>query len=92
MLPIFDDIAACQGTDTNDWFPDNGNTYHQKESLIRICAGCPVKVQCLEYALDYNVEGWWAGTTSAVRRQIRRHRGITAKPVMPDWEIRARGA
>ena len=92
MLPVFNNPAACEGTNTNDWFPESGNIYHQKELLIRICAGCQAKAECLEYALEYNVDGWWAGTTDGVRKQIRRHRGISAKPVMPDWEIRARGA
>ena len=92
MLPVFSNPAACEGTDTDQWFPVNSSDYAHKEHLARICASCPVKIECLEYALEYNVEGWWGGTTAAVRRQIRKHRGMTAKPVMPDWEARARGA
>lgn len=88
----FKNKPACEGTDTEQWFPENGNVYYAKELLIKICGGCQAKTECLEYALEYNVEGWWGGTTSALRKQIRRHRGIAAKPVMPDWETRARGA
>ena len=92
MIPVFKYPAACEGTDTNDWFPVSTSEYADKEILARICAGCQAKTECLEYALEYNVDGWWAGTTAGVRRQIRRYRGMTAKPVMPDWETRARGA
>ncbi len=92
MIPRFKNRPACEGTDTDMWFTTGKSDYPNRELLTRICNGCPAKRECLEYALEYNVEGWWAGTTSALRRQIRNHRGITAKPVMPDWEIRARGA
>lgn len=92
MIPRFKNRPACEGTDTNMWFAQNGKEYKEKELLIRICNGCPAKLECLEYALEWNVDGFWAGTTDGRRKEIRRHRRMVAKPLLPDWEIRNRGA
>lgn len=35
------------------------------------CAGCPVRKQCLFFALFYREEGIWAGTTDAEREEMR---------------------
>jgi WhiB family transcriptional regulator, redox-sensing transcriptional regulator len=40
-----------------------------------VCAGCPVKRQCLEFALATNALGVWAGTTEQYRQPLRRRRG-----------------
>jgi WhiB family redox-sensing transcriptional regulator len=37
-----------------------------------ICADCPVKAQCLEYALAHGLEGVWGGMTDAERDALRR--------------------
>lgn len=43
-----------------------------EEAALAICARCPVSGNCLEYALK-NVEvGIWGGTTTDMRRSIRR--------------------
>ena len=83
---------ACEGTDTEMWFPGNGKEYTHKEYLIKICGGCPARQECLEYALEYNVDGFWAGTTDHQRKQIRRQKRMIPKPVLPEWEISRRGA
>ena len=37
----------------------------------RICARCPVRVQCLEYALDNEeVHGVWGGTSAKERQRM----------------------
>jgi WhiB family redox-sensing transcriptional regulator len=44
----------------------------------RICAECPVKATCLEYALANRVEyGVWGGTSERERRRILRHRKMS---------------
>jgi WhiB family redox-sensing transcriptional regulator len=46
------------------------------EVAKRICATCPVKEPCLEYALEYRIDhGVWGGTTERQRRRILRKRG-----------------
>lgn len=82
MVIRFKNKPACEGTDTEMWFP-NSSEYPNKHLLIKICNSCPASNQCLEYALEYEVDGWWANTTSQSRRKIRAERGIIAKPVLP---------
>jgi WhiB family redox-sensing transcriptional regulator len=62
--------AACRGTDPESWFADV-RPGHQDENITRlrrICAECPVRVECLNYALDNNEWGIWGGTTDDERR------------------------
>jgi hypothetical protein len=42
---------------------------HEKEAKA-ICAECPYKVRCLEYALKNHEQGIWGGTTERDRRRI----------------------
>jgi WhiB family redox-sensing transcriptional regulator len=53
------------------------------EIARRICADCPVKEPCLEYALHNRIEhGVWGGASERERRRIaRRRRGIAAAPI-----------
>jgi len=45
------------------------------ERARAICAGCPVREECLQYALgDAELEGVWAGLTAKERRAMRRGR------------------
>ncbi len=92
MIPVFKNRPACEGIDTDYFFPDENQKYEHKEYLTRICNGCPAKRECLDYALEYMVDGFWAGTTSYYRHRLRRQRGIQGKPVMPEWELHKRGA
>jgi WhiB family redox-sensing transcriptional regulator len=52
------------------FFPDRGGS---SKAARAMCAGCPVRSECLEYALD-NKEafGIWGGTSERERRQLRR--------------------
>lgn len=65
--------AACSGTDTESFFPA-GDSYDKEtiKFLSKVCEGCPVKNQCLEWALSAERTGYWAGTTPMQRVHIRR--------------------
>jgi WhiB family redox-sensing transcriptional regulator len=63
--------ARCRGTDP-DWFhpPQGGSSTQQ----FRLCAGCPVRIECLEFALsDGEKMGIWGGTPETARRKARKH-------------------
>ena len=45
------------------------------------CNRCPVRDSCLEHALKFESFGYWAGTTPAMRRRIRKQRGIVVQPM-----------
>ena len=67
--------AACRGLDPDLFFLGQwGNPETVKEAK-RVCAGCEVRRECLDYALD-NCErfGVFGGTTPKQRRRMRRER------------------
>jgi len=64
--------AHCRGADTREFFPSNGLGV---EAAQRICGGCPVSDECLEYALLHRIEqGVWGGASERERRRILRRR------------------
>jgi WhiB family redox-sensing transcriptional regulator len=47
------------------------------EVARRICATCPVKLPCLEYALASGIDhGVWGGASERERRRIARRRRL----------------
>ena len=62
--------AACRGIDTDVFFPA---TDEEAEEAKAICASCPVREECLEFALQTRQEdGVWGGLTETERRRLRR--------------------
>lgn len=89
MILRFKNRPACEGTDLESWFPESYSAI-DTPYMIGVCNSCPARKECLAYALDYNVIGIWGGTTASDRVKIRRAKGITAKPLLPEWEHRRR--
>lgn len=64
--------GKCREHPANTFFPSDGVGVAVAR---RICATCPVKEPCLEYALDHHIEhGVWGGTSERGRRLIVRQR------------------
>ena len=42
--------------------------------MERACAACPVREECLEYAIWNESDGYWGGTTPLQRKTIKRNR------------------
>lgn len=62
--------AACKDWPTNWWFPQRGA---DTERAKIICFTCPVRLECLNYALGLpNTVGIWGGTSGRERREIGR--------------------
>lgn len=61
------DLSDCQGVDPELWFiqRSDGDQEVRRQKRIaakRICNGCPVQVQCLDYARSSGQEyGIWGG-------------------------------
>jgi WhiB family transcriptional regulator, redox-sensing transcriptional regulator len=69
--------AACKGQPDAVFFPDDKDDGEQPDytTARHICAGCPVRVQCLAYALELNIgHGMFAGLTPTERANVRRQR------------------
>jgi Transcription factor WhiB len=66
--------AACRGADLAVFFPGRGESAGPAR---RICASCPVRQPCLDYAISHAItHGIWGGLTERDRRALRaRHAG-----------------
>ena len=73
------DSAACKNYDTNIFFPETKETTLQAEP-IEICNSCPVKVDCLDYALKHEGLGIWGGLNQTDRSKLRRELSIYLQP------------
>ncbi|MGW4027277.1 WhiB family transcriptional regulator [Streptomyces sp. NPDC005009] len=63
--------AACRSADPDEMFADSARQNRAKQ----VCAGCPVRTECLAEALDSRVEwGVWGGMTERERRALLRRR------------------
>ena len=62
--------ALCAETDPEAFFPEKGGSTREAK---KICTGCEVKAQCLEYALSNDERfGIWGGLSERERRRLRR--------------------
>lgn len=66
------DRAACNGT-TVDFVPDHETSVGLAHARL-YCDGCPVRQDCLIWAMLYRCEGYWGGTNTDQRRQLLRVR------------------
>lgn len=61
--------ALCAQTDPDEFFPERGSSARPAKS---VCAQCPVRQECLEYALEHDERfGIWGGMSESERRRIR---------------------
>ena len=68
--------AACRGVDPDIFYPVSDDDAGAAKA---ICAGCPVREACLEYALaNRERDGVWGGATERERRRMIRQRRRTA--------------
>ena len=69
--PDWMERAACAGDNPNLFFPEPGDSSAVIKAAKRVCALCPVRVECLEYALQYDgMPGIWGGKTQRERRKL----------------------
>jgi WhiB family transcriptional regulator, redox-sensing transcriptional regulator len=63
------ELAACRGTDLEVFFPERGESAGPAR---QICARCPVRQPCLDYAITNRItHGIWGGLTERERRALR---------------------
>lgn len=64
------DKALCAETDPEAFFPEKGGSTRDAK---RICAGCEVRDECLQYALEHDERfGIWGGLSERERRRLKR--------------------
>ncbi|MGH8903181.1 MAG: WhiB family transcriptional regulator [Egibacteraceae bacterium] len=70
--------CACRGLDTALFFPSSTDSARWDQRVRDACAACPVRAECLTWALEHGEHGIWADTDeharARTRRTLRRHR------------------
>lgn len=67
--------AACRDEDPDLFFPigTSGPALLQTERAKAVCRRCPVREQCLDWAMDSGQSlGVWGGTSETERRALKR--------------------
>lgn len=74
-------FAACRGMDPNLFFPGRGEDPGPAKA---VCAGCPVRLECLDHALaNGEKHGVFGGTSERERRRLRRSRPSAPRAPRP---------
>ncbi len=92
--PVFETIpapgpwisgAACANEPTDLFFPEDGEG---TELAKAICGRCPVRAECIGYAIAIpSLDGIWGGLTRQERSRLRQ--GRSCRSAAPDWACRA---
>ena len=62
--------ALCAETDPEAFFPEKGGSTREAK---RVCNGCPVRADCLAFALEHDERfGIWGGLSERERRRLKR--------------------
>ncbi|MER6117593.1 WhiB family transcriptional regulator [Streptomyces sp. A0642] len=67
--------AACRDEDPDLFFPigSTGPALVQTEDAKAVCRACPVRRECLQWALENNQDaGVWGGLAEDERRKLKR--------------------
>lgn len=82
--------ALCQQV-VGEFFEDRPGKWTTTLDAKKICKRCPVREECLEYAVTVPLIGWdgqkayvegvWGATTTKERARMRTDRGITRIPL-----------
>jgi len=76
------DRAACRTEDPDLFFPvgTTGPALLQIEEAKSVCRGCPVRDECLEWAVETGQDiGVWGGLTELERRALKRRRATASR-------------
>ncbi len=70
--------AACRGMNIGLFFPDLG--WVIEPAVASVCQRCPVRDNCLQWAIDNDEVGVWGGLTHEQRRSLGWKRGRVKCP------------
>ena len=99
LVPDLTD-AACSGMDGDMFYDDmivsesakeygmyTSTAPKQHAMLRRVCANCPVKVECAEFAIKHERFGFWGGLTAMERNSIRHMKNILLEEITYDVPV-----
>lgn len=59
-----------------------GSSYTHEYEAKTVCASCPLRIECLTFALGNNEPGIWGGTTENERKLMKRTKRAPANHIM----------
>lgn len=68
--------GLCIGEDPDIFFPSNGDPGTRARE---VCSACPVRQDCLEYAMEADEFGIWGGLDQHERRNLKRRQRRRAR-------------
>ncbi len=69
-------VTPCQSA-PDVFFPEDNGVKGAVTYARQLCSECPVKMLCLDYALDYGeFVGVWGGTVPNERKRMLRQRRV----------------
>jgi len=88
---IFDQSASCASVDPELFFPQEVeispgkivSKYTDIAAAKKVCAGCPIKWECLDFGLKNAEMGIWGGLTESQRDTMRKLKGIVPNKRLP---------
>jgi WhiB family redox-sensing transcriptional regulator len=82
--PDWREFASCAEADPEAFFVEKGGSTRPAK---RVCAGCDVRAQCLEFALATDQRfGVWGGLSERERRRMKRETVLASQPTAPGPE------
>ena len=67
---MWQERSLCAQTDPESFFPEKGGSTRDAK---KVCQTCPVKTECLEYALAHDERfGIWGGMSERERRKLKK--------------------
>ena len=70
VAPSWQERALCAQTDPEAFFPEKGGSTREAK---KVCLGCDVRSECLEYALAHDERfGIWGGLSERERRKLKK--------------------
>ena len=70
LRPLWMRNAACRGQGFDPWFPSEEFS-EEADAARRVCSGCRVRTECLDYALAAGIRhGLWGGLSARERAAL----------------------
>ena len=67
---LWQERSLCAQTDPEAFFPEKGGSTREAK---KVCVGCEVRAECLEYALPHDERfGIWGGLSERERRKLKK--------------------